>query len=320
MFIHARTMAAAAFLLLPLAAAADVSVRLDGADPATHPFPSDRFTVRDWSQNTFRRVALPKPDCSVRPSDCADIDVINTLDGFSTQPRISVPFTGEIDVGTVNSQTVFLLNLGDTLTLHGFGQKVGINQVVWDPATKTLAFESDELLNQHSRYLLIVTDGVRDSSGKRIKAARLESDDRSHGRDTAEYHRDLRDAHRLHRWPNRIAAATLFTTQSITADLYKIMRAIKQSNPAPADFMVGQTAAGAVRALFPVSGISGIQFNRQVGTAPSFAASFLPTPALNVVPGAVDQVAYGQFSSPNYQTAGKFIPAVPTRAGQPQPN
>ena len=26
------------------------------------------------------------------------------------------------------------------------GQKVGINQVLWDPATKTLAFESDELL------------------------------------------------------------------------------------------------------------------------------------------------------------------------------
>lgn len=320
MFTHVRTMAAAACLLLPLAAAADVSVRLDGADPATHPFPSDRFTVRDWSQNTFRRVALPKPDCSVRVSDCADIDVINTLDGFSTQPRITVPFTGDINVATVTSQTVFLLNLGDTLTLHGFGQKVGINQVVWDPATKTLAFESDDLLNQHSRYLLVVTDGVRDSSGKRIKAARLESDDgRSHGRDTAEYHRDLRDAHRLHRSPNRIAAATLFTTQSITADLYKIMRSIKLSTPAPADFMVGQTTAGPVRALFPVADISGIQFNRQVGTAPTFAASFLPTPALNVVPGAVAQVAYGQFSSPNYQTAGKFIPAVPTRSGQPQP-
>jgi hypothetical protein len=40
--------------------------------------------VFDGTQNTFRRVSLPKPDCSVRVSDCQDIEVINTLDGFST--------------------------------------------------------------------------------------------------------------------------------------------------------------------------------------------------------------------------------------------
>jgi hypothetical protein len=50
---------------------------------------------------------LPKPDCAVRPSDCADIDVINTLDGFNLQPRLSIPFSGDIDVSTVSSQTVF---------------------------------------------------------------------------------------------------------------------------------------------------------------------------------------------------------------------
>jgi hypothetical protein len=55
---------------------------------------------------------LPKPDCAVRPSDCADIDVINTLDGFNLQPRLSIPFSGDIDVSTVSSQTVFLIRLG----------------------------------------------------------------------------------------------------------------------------------------------------------------------------------------------------------------
>src|SRR4029453_19041705 len=120
-------------LLAPLAAAADngVRVRFDRHDPAATVFPSDRFTVRDFTQNTWRRVHLPKPDCTVRPSDCADIDVINTLDGFSTQPRITVPFTGDIDPATVNSSTVFLINLGDTLSLAGFGHRVGINQIVW---------------------------------------------------------------------------------------------------------------------------------------------------------------------------------------------
>jgi hypothetical protein len=38
-------------------------------------------------------VNLPKPDCAARPSDCADIDVLNTLDGFNLQPRVSVSFS-----------------------------------------------------------------------------------------------------------------------------------------------------------------------------------------------------------------------------------
>lgn len=61
------------------------------------PFPSDRFTVADVTQNTGRRVTLPKPDCAVQPNDCADFDVINTLDGFNVQPRLSIPFDGPID-------------------------------------------------------------------------------------------------------------------------------------------------------------------------------------------------------------------------------
>ena len=324
-----RHMAAvAALVLVPFSAWADVSVKFDLTDPAASPFPSDRYTVRDGSNITQRRVNLPKPDCAQRLSDCQDIDVINTLDGFSTQPRITVPFTAAIDVATVSSDSVYLLNLGDTFSTRGFGQKVGINQVLWDPATLTLVFEPDELLNEHSRYVLIVTDGVRDAAGNRIKRARFGDDDddsaRSQNqRDNLEYRRDLRDAARAHRPSrNQVVAASLFTTQSSTADLTKIMRQIKRSNPAPADFMVGTAAGAPVRAVFPLSGVAGIQFNRQVGTAPastaSFAASFLPTPALGIVPGAVAQIAYGKFQSPDYQNADKYIPATGTLHGQPQ--
>ncbi len=74
-------------LLAPQAAALDkgdrhrgVHALFDLATPAGGPFPSDRFTVRDRSHNTGRRVNLPKPDCAERPSDCEDIDVLNTLD------------------------------------------------------------------------------------------------------------------------------------------------------------------------------------------------------------------------------------------------
>jgi len=315
---------AVALAFVPLAALADgVHVLFDPSDPAAIPFPSNRFTVFDATNLTLRRVNLPKPDCAVRPSDCQDIDVINTLDGFSTQPRITVPFSGDIDPATVSSDTVYLVNLGDTLSFQGFGGKVGINQIVWDPATKTLAFESDELLNEHTRYLLVVTDGVRDANGKKIKSDGWDEDSgeaRGRDREGAEYRRDLRDAMRSHRQDrHKLVAASLFTTQSASADLAKINRQIKRTTPGPVDFNIGSTSAGPVRAVFPVSSLVGIQFNRQTGTEPSFTSSFLPTPALGVVPGAVGQIAYGRFSSPDYQTADKYIPATGTWTGQPQP-
>jgi Bacterial virulence factor lipase N-terminal len=308
----------------PASPSPGVRVKFDAGDLAGSPFPSDRYTQRDFGNRSFRRVKLPTPDCVVRVSDCEDIAVINGLDGFSTQPRITVPFTGAIDVSSVTSDTVYLLNLGDVLTAAGFGHKVGINQRLWDPATNTLVFEPDELLAEHSRYVLIVTSGVRDASGKPIKRAHLDDDDsdegarnlRRHGSD--EYRRELRDASRMHKGAGRVTAATVFTTQTATSDLARIMRQIKAGTPAPADFMVGTAAGASVRAVFPLAGVQGVQFNQQTGTAPAFTRSFLPTPALGIVPGAVAQLAYGKFNSPSYLTAGQFIPATPTLSGSPR--
>jgi len=97
-----RLAALTAFVTLPaLALAAGVSVKFDTSSPTASPFPSDRFTRPDFTNNTLKRVALPLPDCGQRPSDCDDVTVINTLDGFNTQPRISVPFTGDIDLSSV---------------------------------------------------------------------------------------------------------------------------------------------------------------------------------------------------------------------------
>src|SRR5881396_4234013 len=91
-------------VLIPsLALAAGVEARFDLSSPAGGPFPSDRFAVEDDSHLTGVRVNLPKPDCAARPSDCADIDVLNTLDGFNLQPRISITFTGAIDTTSVSS-------------------------------------------------------------------------------------------------------------------------------------------------------------------------------------------------------------------------
>src|SRR6267142_6497088 len=207
--------ALAGLFLLPGLASATVEVLFDFSSPASSPFPSDRFTVEDHDQNTGVRVKLPKPDCAVRPSDCADLDVINTLDGFNLQPRLSIPFSGPIDVSTVSSSTVFLLRLGH----HGHrGDPVGINQIVWDPATNTLHAESDELLDQHTRYLLVVTDGVRDADGDRVEAGDFARFRHHQGQakdpTLKHYRREL--AHALGGYgvhPARVLAASVFSTQ-----------------------------------------------------------------------------------------------------------
>lgn len=335
-FLRARPVAAmVALLWMPVALADGVSVRYDSEHS---PFPSNRLTVLDFSNATFRRVNLPKPDCAVRVNDCADIDVINTLDGFSTQPRITVPFTGDIDVASVNSDTVYLYNLGDTLTLRGFGQKVGINQVLWDPASKTLVFEPDELLAERSRYVLVVTNGVRDANGKKLKMSDPlqgvpgQGNGKGNGKDKGtkgasfqpgdlDYQRELRDATNAVRSRSKglnVVAASLFTTQTTTGELINVMRQIKSKRPAPARFDLGTSSAGTVRTVFPLSDLQAIQFNRQTGVQ-TFTPSFLPTPALAVVSGAVGSVAYGKFSSPNYQTAARYIPPTPSLTGRPVP-
>src|SRR5437879_11787247 len=131
--------AATILILLPGLAFAAVEALFDLSLPAGSPFPSDRFTVDDHDQKTGLRVSLPKPACAGGVSDCADIDVINTLDGFNLQPRLSIPFSGPIDVSTVSHRTVFLVRLGQGHGHHG--DPVGINQIVWDPATNTLHAE-----------------------------------------------------------------------------------------------------------------------------------------------------------------------------------
>ena len=93
------------------AVAKGVEPEFDVSDPSGSLFPSDLFTVPDASQPTGLRVNLPKPDCTVQPSDCNDIAVLNTLDGFNLQPRLSIPFTGPIDPASVSSETVFLFKL-----------------------------------------------------------------------------------------------------------------------------------------------------------------------------------------------------------------
>jgi len=286
----------AATLLTPaLAHAAGVA--------ALQPFPSNLQTVPDPTQITGLRVDLPMPDCATRPSDCQDVAVLDRLDGFNVQPRISIPFSGPVDLDSVSSSTIFLRRVGCLVCAP-----VGINQVVWEPLTSTLHVESDELLAQDATYLLVVTNGVRDGAGNAIENKTFLHDlnfGQTRDAATKAYRTELKKALQQTGDFARVATASLFTTQSVTADLEKIRASIDASTP----------PAAVVHHVVPRASLSGILWSRQDTTAGPGA----PAPVLGffALDDAVGSLAFGSYGSPNYETPAMEIPATPTKTGAP---
>jgi hypothetical protein len=298
--VRSALLACALFFAIPAVAMAAVSVG--------QPFPTNLLTVPDATQLTGLRVNLPKPDCATRPSDCQDIDVLNTYDGFNVDARISIPFTGAIDPSTVNGNDVFLSDANGNIT--------PLIRFVWTPATNTLHGNPAVYLKQDTTYVLIVTNSVKAADGTHLAS--------TFRADLAHDHSDAARSYRLHllralQWPHidvdSIVGATLFTTQSITALLEKVRVQIGGTHPHTASFALGP---GGTRTVFPYSGALTLTINRQTGTAPSFTTSQVPA-AANVFPGAIGTVAFGSFTSPNYENSSQFIPPTGTKTGTPVP-
>jgi hypothetical protein len=200
---------------------------------------------------------------------------------------------------------------------------VGINQVVWDPATNNLHAESNDFLDQDTRYALVVTNGIEDAKGNPVEASPnflgyLDQCDRG-GRHPDDYCRELRegiDGDNLPRGisPRYVVAASVFTTESDTAILEKIRKQLQETSPKPANFNLGSSGE---RTVFPLSTIAGITWNYQYSTAPAFTPQSVPVSALYVFPGSVATVAFGSYTSPDYETPYAFIPQVPTKTGTP---
>jgi hypothetical protein len=332
--------------------------------PSKGPFPADRFTVPDASQNTCLRVNLPKPDCAAEPYTCVHTDLINEVDGFNLQTRLSIPFSASIDLRTVNSATIFLVSLGDSLadgvpdcaipdddsedegqpsSRARSGWVVGINKIMWEPTTNTLYAEADEMLEQHTRYALVVSRAVRDTDGNAIEPSkafkRAVGDEQDHDAAMADagvlaYQRSLRSAVAAVRLAgvrrHDIAVLSVFTTMSVTWLLEKVRDQIAAAPaPAPIDFHIGPRGSSGPRTVFDLGTIAGMTFNRQTSTTAGLSPANLAVrlDALKIVPGAVAKIAFGQYRSPNYLrsevdsiTGGTFlrVPAMGTYSGVPQ--
>jgi Bacterial Ig-like domain len=291
----------------------------DFANTHSAPFPSNYFTVADDGNNTGRRLNLPYPDCESNKSDCEDLDVVNTLDGFGLQTRISIPFDGQIDPATVNSHTVFLISLPTTFAGASGGRTVvGINQIVWDPATRTLHVESDALLEQHQRYAVVVTRGVLDTTGVPVRATK---EFRHLRTDVPAWYRNqlreaLRRAEQLGVKEQDVVVASVYTTQSITSVMERIRDQIKAGAPAAANFALGPAGE---RAVFNLSDVASISWRQHTRLNPDdFRTMPIDLAVLQVTPGAVGKIAYGYYVSPDYNVhPGEYIPAVGTRTGIP---
>ena len=270
---------------------ATVHPTFDLSNPDKGPFPSDRFTVPDDQNLSRRRVNLPKPaDCAANRSECEDVDVLNQLDGFSLKPRVTIPFDGNIDPATVQG-SVFFLALGDTASSWtdngpdsvpasavdrenlrnrpGFGAVTEINQIVWDPATRVLAFKADRLLDEHTRYALVVTNGIRDSAGRPIAPSETfhEYAERLTRTEDRWYRKTLLaaewSAQHSEAVKNKdIVALSSFTTHSVTYLRDKITSQLRTAPPPnPANFNIGPNGS---RAIFTFDQIESISHNQQV--------------------------------------------------------
>ena len=162
---------------LPAAASpsSPVAVRM-GLHYGSRIFPDNVFTVPDSRQVTGRRVNFlvgrdyPIVNGQVQ-SGCNSTDFsicdafaeLNKLDGFDIQPRVTVPFTGPIDITSVDDSNFYI-----TDDQGNFAS--GMRQLTFDPASNTLAGIADKQLLESTPYRVFVASGIKDPSGNAVSA------------------------------------------------------------------------------------------------------------------------------------------------------
>jgi hypothetical protein len=289
-----------ALLLLFLIAggvSAQVRVRFDPARPEIGPFPTDWLTLPDDAQKSGLRVNLPLPDCELSPSDCSEISLINQLDGFNVQARITVAFDGGIDTSTLRAG-VFIADLGPEPRL------IAVNRLAWDPASFTLTAKPDQPLMQGRRYALLVTSAVRDLAGNPVAAddAFLACTGQEPG---SGYCADLKsalDAVVPLLEGQAVAGASIFTTLSGTALLESARQLIDLS--APPVVWDANIRAAQIRSL---------AYHAQVRTGDDrFQDIPFPAPPTLLSAFGVSRIVFGRIGSPWLLNDSLVIPARPT--------
>lgn len=301
-----------------------VEARFELGPGTASPFPADWLTVRDPRQRTGLRLALALPPCAAEPSACDDVRLLQELDGFDLEPRLAVRFTGAIDLGSVTRRSLFLLRLG-----AGPAEAMGVDRLVWDPATHTLYARPEALLEPETRYGLVVTRDVRDAHGRPVAPSRafVAFLRQGGGPPPLRAYRTalgplIRALERRGLPLDAVAVAGAFTTGSVSAFLEQAREALDRRPPPPA-LMTAPEEGG--RAWFPRRDLAALVLRRQVaaGAAPTAAGPGDPAPAgfedeplpLGALPSdAVAGIGIGWYWSPSYLARDRRIPEGPSLA------
>ncbi|MGH9583380.1 MAG: hypothetical protein ACRD4O_10630, partial [Bryobacteraceae bacterium] len=144
-------------------------------------------------QATGVRVNLPPdstPACNPAssPAVCGYQPMLNQLDGFSVNPRIMACFSGPVNPNTLASG-IFIVPMesdepgpppgprsnrrrpGPPGKPGPPGSQIAIDRVIFDPASNCAFAKPAQVLRQQSKYLLVVTSAVQDSSGAPVAAS-----------------------------------------------------------------------------------------------------------------------------------------------------
>jgi pimeloyl-ACP methyl ester carboxylesterase len=299
------------FLFAPLPAASGVTVNWNPQDPTIGPYPTDVLTTPDSTQKNGKRINLPMPDCTTAPSDCQDVQLLNQLDGFQTVPRITVNFSGPIDVNSVHHAIYYVALDNLTQEEHGInytGQMLYATQMIYDPTTNTLYGKPDGNLDQHRQYLIVVTDVIRDMAGDPVQA------DPGYTAcvtpqpvvEPTVYCGQLSQALSgvaAQLAPANIVGASVFTTMNVTTWMEQAYAQLANVAPPPAPLQPSTP--------IQYSNIASLVLHEQVGVNPAQFVD-LPLPVTNPLIQGIGAIGFGSFASPNFLNDQEVIPWTPT--------
>ena len=296
------------FALQALCFSRGVRAQFDPRNPEIGPFPSDFLTVPDSAQRTGSRVNLPLPDCNAFPSDCGELTLINHLDGFNPTGRMTVKFSAPVNPDTLRDGLLYIWLdpvLPGRFNLGPSGRVTVINQPVYDPATNTAYAKPDEILESGRRYLIVVTDKVRDLNGDPVEAE-LGFNLCLAKQIGGDYCAQLSDALasvRSSLGSANVVNASLYTTLASSAWFEQVLPVIEQTS---ANF----ARTGSPNSI-AMSTVQGLLVHRQT-TATQFSDLPVPlTPSL-IAQFNVGTLAFGSFQSPRFIGPTFAIPNTPT--------
>jgi pimeloyl-ACP methyl ester carboxylesterase len=307
----ALTFSLLASLFPPLLLASGVTVNWNPQDPTIGPYPTDVLTTPDSTQKNGTRINLPMPDCNMFPTDCQDVQLLNQLDGFQTAPRITVNFSGPIDVNSIHHAVYYVVL--DNLTqeengINATGQMLYLTQMIYDPTTNTLYGKPDGNLDQHRRHAIVVTDAIRDLAGDPVQpdpgyAACAQP---GPGVTQTSYCAELTQAVSIaapQLAPANVVSASVFTTMNVTTWMEGAYAQLPNVVPPP--------TPSQPPTLIPFSNVASLVLHEQVAANPPQFVD-VQLPITNPLFQGIGAIGFGSFASPNFLNGQQVIPTTPT--------